>query len=98
MSPKDFWVYVMGNAYSYSPITDHSKAVQIIGQVEKAPLLYLVYQVERDLKSTKQIEKLSSPKTFTFSKKGERWYYWTHQVAFVERYIHWQIKNENSQK
>ena len=93
MSEKDFWVYVMGNVYSIFPEFDGAKAVDIVGHVQDGNFLYVLYRRDGDLKSTDKIEKLKSPRTYTFRKNGRAVVLWSFAVSAVEKYVRWQAKN-----
>jgi hypothetical protein len=86
-SDKDFWIYVMSNLYSRRPEFDGAKSIDFVGNVEDGEFLYVLYRQDGDLKSTDPIERLHSPRTFTFRRSGEKWCYWSFELSAVERYI-----------
>ena len=86
-SDRDFWVYVMSNLYSHRPEFDGAKSVEYVGKVEDGDFLYVLYTLNGDLKSTDPIERIRSPRTFTFRRSGERWCYWSFEISAVEKYI-----------
>jgi hypothetical protein len=86
-SDKDFWVYVMSNLYSHRPEFDGAKSIKVVGNVQDGEFLYILYTQDGDLKSTDPIERIRSPRTFTFRRSGEQWCYWSFEVSAVEKYI-----------
>jgi len=98
MSENDFWVYVMCNVYSFYPEFDGVKKAEVIGHVQDDNFLHLLYWCDNDLKSTAKIEKLKSPRTFSFKKDGEQWYYWSFAISVVEEYVRWQAKSYRPSK
>ncbi|MGJ8697812.1 MAG: hypothetical protein ACSHYF_15955 [Verrucomicrobiaceae bacterium] len=95
LSDKEFWVYVMSNVYSIHPEFDGTKGIDVVGNVQDGNFLYVLYRRDGDLKSTDKIEKLKSPRTFTFRKNEERWCYWSFAVSAVEKYVRWHAKTQH---